>query len=685
MLSSYEKIAFLLALSLSVFLSWRSFSLMIKIINKGQGELHFDNLWQRVQKSLSSLFLQNTVLTSRPFISLVHSLVAWAFILYTLVNVGDVLSGYVVNFHFLGTGVVGNLYRLFVDIFSVLALVGVLLLLIRRFIFSSIELQISKNVLLLDSTREGIKRDSLIVGLFIFCHVGFRFLGESFSMASAGGDQWQFFASLLGTLWVGLESELLILLFHICWWFALGLILLFIPYFPKSKHAHLFMGPINYLTQPIRSSPGTMERIDFEDENAEQFGIATMAHMEKTQLLDAYACIMCNRCQMACPAYITGKELSPSALEINKRYYLNHNGRKFVNDYNKNSDEINHVATSNGEEANNLLLEFGLTESALWACTSCAACVEICPVGNEPMYDILNIRRDRVLMEAKFPAQLQNAFNGMERNGNPWNMNKDRMEWAREEPGLEVKTIEEKTDFDILFWVGCAGAFDQKGQKIAQSFTRILNSANVNFAVLGSKENCTGDSARRTGNEYLFAMMAESNVENLNKANVKKIVTTCPHCLHTLKNEYPQFGGNYDVIHHTQLIDELLSDGRLKVKLSENENVTFHDPCYLGRHNDVFDEPRHGMQKAGIKVLEMDRIRNRSFCCGAGGGNMWKEEEEGQDSVRRERFREAEKTKAEKLCTACPFCMTMLRDAGNELNSDLPVNDIAEIIADRLA
>ena len=668
MLTSFEKIVFLLALCLSVFLSWRSFSVMIKSINRGQGKLHFDHFGSRLSKSLSSLFLQNTVLTSRPVVSLIHSLVAWAFILYMLVNLGDVLAGYIANFHFLGTGLIGNIYRLFVDIFSVLALVGVSFLLIRRFIFSSDELQIRENVLLLDSARKGIKRDSLIVGFFIFFHVGFRFLGESFYLALSGADQWQPLASTVGTLWLGSDSEIFIILFHVCWWLALGLILLFIPYFPKSKHAHLFMGPLNYLTQPYRSAPGTMEKIDFEDENAEQFGIAKMEHMEKTQILDAYACIMCNRCQMACPAYITGKELSPSALEINKRYFLNQNSAKFAG----------------GEETNQSLLDYGLTESALWACTSCAACVEICPVGIEPMYDILNIRRDRVLMEAKFPGQLQNAFNGMERNGNPWNMNKDRMEWAKEGPGLDVKTVEEKPEFDILFWVGCAGAFDQRGQKIAQSFAKILNTAGINFAVLGSKENCTGDSARRTGNEYLFAMMAESNVENLNSANVKKIVTTCPHCLHTLKNEYPQFGGNYEVIHYTQLIDEMLSSGKLKINSDQEENITFHDPCYLGRHNNVFDEPRRGMKKAGIKVSEMDRIRNRSFCCGAGGGNMWKEEEEGQEAVRRERFREAEKTNAEKLCTACPFCMTMLHDAGNELNSDLPVSDFAEIIANRL-
>jgi Fe-S oxidoreductase len=642
--------------------------MMIKSIKRGQGQLYSDHLGLRLRKSLSSLFLQNTVLTSRPAVSLIHSIVAWAFILYMLVNLGDVLTGYIEGFHFLGTGIVSNLYRLFVDIFSVLALLGVFLLLVRRFVFTSSDLKIRENVLVPDSTLMGIRKDSFLVGVFIFLHVGFRFLGEGFYLANVGTDQWQPLASLFGLLWQGLGSEQLVFLYHACWWLALGLILLFIPYFPKSKHAHLFMGPINYLTQPYRSAPGTMEKIDFEDENAEQFGTAKMEHMDKTQILDAYACIMCNRCQMACPAYITGKELSPSAIEINKRYYLNQNGNSFAQ----------------GDDSEKGVLDFVLSESALWACTSCAACVEICPVGNEPMYDILNIRRDRVLMEAKFPSQLQNAFNGMERNGNPWNLNKDRMEWAKEVSGLEVKTIDESPNFEVLYWVGCAGAFDQKGQKIAQSFTKILNAANVNFAVLGAKENCTGDSARRTGNEYLFAMMAEANVETLNKAKVKKIVTTCPHCLHTLKNEYPQFGGNYEVIHHTEFIDNLLTSGKLNIKSDKEENITFHDPCYLGRHNLIFDEPRQGMQRIGVNLSEMNRTRNRSFCCGAGGGNMWKEEEEGQESVRRERFREAEDTNAEKICTACPFCLTMLRDAGNELESDLPVNDFAEIVAERL-
>jgi Fe-S oxidoreductase len=666
MLSFYERIAFIVVVLISVFLTWKSFSQMIQVINKGQGKLHFDDLPKRIIKAVKVFVLQNTVLKDRLALSIIHTFVAWAFILYFLVNVSDVLYGYIPNFHFLGTGTIGNIYRLFVDIFSVLAVFGVTFFLIRRFLYGSSKLNFNENIKLLASAKSGIKRDSLIVGLFIIGHVGFRFVAESFLLSSQP-DNWQPLASGFAVLWSGFSPETSLLFHHISWWLALGLILAFIPYFPKSKHIHLMIGPFNYLSRPERSAPGTLDKLDFEAEDAEQFGVAIIEQLDKTGLVDAYACIMCNRCQDACPAYKTGKELSPSALEINKRYYLNQNA--------------NLVLSEGSDTAP--IMEWALSESALWACTSCAACVEICPVGNEPMFDILNIRRDRVLMESKFPKQLETAFNGMERNGNPWNINKDRLEWVKEDESLQVKTVEQNPDFDILYWVGCAGAFDERGGNVARAFTKILNKAEVNFSVLGNKETCTGDSARRSGNEYLFSMLAEGNVENLNAAKVKKIITTCPHCLHTLKNEYPQFGGEYEVIHHSQLIEELEKEGKLQFN-SESQSITFHDPCYLGRHNGVYDAPRNVLSNSGLKINEMDRNRNSSFCCGAGGGNMWKEEEEGTEAVRRDRFKEAESTGSDVICVGCPFCKTMLNDAGNELESKLEVKDIAEIIAERL-
>lgn len=498
---------------------------------------------------------------------------------------------------------------------------------------------------------------------------GFRFICETFTIRIYGIDEWQPLASFFSGLWKNMNLNTAEIFQHVSWWLAIGLILLFIPYFAISKHAHLFMGPLNFFIRPNRLSPGTLEKIDFEKEDAEQFGVAKLEQLEKKLLIDSFACIMCNRCQDVCPAYATGKELSPSALEINKRYFINKNAKGLAAGQDTGSEFVGNL----------------ISESALWACTSCAACAEICPVGNEPIQDILNIRRDRVLTVAEFPHVLQNAFNGMERNGNPWNMARDRRtEWFEKDAGITVKTVDENPDFEFLYWVGCAGAYDERGQQIARAFAKILNKAGINFAVLGIYENCTGDSARRAGNEYLFSVIAESNIELLNSFNVKRIVVTCPHCLQALKNDYQQFGSKYEVIHHTEFIKDLIESGKLNIGSIDKKKIIYHDPCYLGRHNEIFIEPRSVLKSAGADLIEMDRTRNRSFCCGAGGGNMWKEEEPGSEAVRQNRIKEAHATGAETLYTGCPFCITMLTDATKELDMNIKVKDIAELIAEKI-
>ncbi len=670
MLTIIERVVFIIILFAMFFMTFRTFRMMFKVINRGQDKIYFDNIFSRISKALTVLVFQGTVLKSRTFVSLMHSLIAWAFILYMIVNIGDVIYGFTAFNISYALGFIGNIYRLFVDIFSVLAILAMAFFLIRRFIFSSERLKYNSNVLINESTLYGIRRDSLIVGFFIILHIGFRFIGESISFQIEHTDSWQPLAALASDLWAGFSLNHLIVLHHISWWIAIGLILAFIPYFPSSKHAHLFMGPINYLTKANYSEYGLLRPINFEVDSDEQFGVSKLEHLDKSHILDAYACIMCNRCQDVCPAYITGKSLSPSALEINKRYFINRNKRSLAA----------------GDGSSIILTQFSLDDSALWACSTCAACLEICPVGNEPMLDIINIRRDKVMMESDFPKQLQGAFTGMERNQNPWNINEDRLKWVGEsETEIKVPTIEENPDYEILYWVGCAGAFDQRGQKIAQAFARILNKADVNFAVLGNNEKCTGDSARRAGNEYLFAMMAETNIDTLNSVKAKRIVTTCPHCLHTIKNEYSQFGGDYQVIHHSEYIDDLIRSGQLTLNTDNtNRKYSFHDPCYLGRHNRIFEAPRKGLKASGINFFEMDRYRENSFCCGAGGSQMWKEEEEGKQSIRQNRINEAEKLNVDILCTGCPFCMTMLSDAVNELKYEMQIRDIAQIIADKI-
>jgi Fe-S oxidoreductase len=380
---------------------------------------------------------------------------------------------------------------------------------------------------------------------------------------------------------------------------------------------------------------------------------------------------MCYRCQEVCPAYNTGKVLSPAAMEINKRYFLNQEGARLAN----------------GEASSQTLIEFAIPTEAVWACTACGACTDICPVGNEPMRDIMDIRRALVLMENEFPTEFQNAYRGMERNVNPWNVSPaERMKWAE---GLDVPTFEENPEAEILWWVGCAAATDARAQKTARAFAEILNKAGVSFAVLGEGEQCTGDSARRSGAEHIFFELASANVQILNEVTKngapKRIVANCPHCLHTLMNEYSAFGGNYEVLHHTQFINELVGAGKLKVDAQKMmEKVTLHDPCYLGRQNGIVDAPRVALDSIGVKRVEMPRHGKQSFCCGAGGAQIWKEEEHGMEGVNEARFKEARATGAGTLAVGCPFCMTMLTDAAKGANSEMQVKDVAELVAEAM-
>ena len=666
MLTLPEKIVFIVVVLISLYAAYRVIDRIIHIIRRGQGEVDWSVARKRLRVVLKKTITLQPVFRLRFWPSLFHALVAWGFIYFLLVNFGDVLRAFIQEYQFLGNGTIGGLYRLGADILSVCVLVGMSALMIRRFGFKPSTLTTRHEVLLNHKARSGIRRDSAIVGGFILIHVGARFVGESFKVAAEGGDSWQPFASAVANLWAGWNESALIIGEHVAFWLALGSILAFIPYFLYSKHIHLFFAPINFLLKPERRSIGELGKLDFEDESVEQFGATHLEDLGWEQIMDSYACIMCNRCQEVCPAYNTGKVLSPAALEINKRYFLNYQGAQIAH----------------GEASEQSLLEFAISPEAVWACTACGACIDICPVGNEPMRDILDIRRALVLMENDFPEQLQIAFRGMERTQNPWNVPPtERMKWAE---GLPVPTIEENSEVDILWWVGCAPATDARAQKTAQAFAKVLNKAGVNYAVLGEMEGCTGDSARRAGNEYLFYEMALANIEILNEVAPKRIVTTCPHCLHTIKNEYPAFGGDYEVIHHTQLINELVDAGRLKLKQSDTQKITFHDPCYLGRQNEILIEPRSVLQDTQANLVEMPRHGNKSFCCGAGGSQMWKEEEHGNERVNASRFEEAQATGADTLAVGCPFCMVMLNDAKKDAEADMQVLDVAEIVAQAL-
>jgi Fe-S oxidoreductase len=674
MLTLVEKILFVVAVLISLYFTWKGVQRIVRIIGRGRGKPDWSLAWKRLGEVALKVGTFRPLFRFRLGPSLLHALIGWGFLFYLLVNLAELLQGYVPEYRFLqGTGTLGDVYRLLADLITLGVLVGISGMIIRRFVIRPDVLTVRESTMLDPRARVGIRRDSAIVASFVIVHAVGRLLGESVFLAGHGPDAWQPFATMVAGLFSGMNGGTRTVLEHLGFWMSLGSIVAFLPYFPYTKHIHLFFSPINYLLKPERKSIGQLSYINFEDESIEQFGATNLEHLGWEQLLDSYACIMCNRCQEVCPAYNTGKVLSPAALEINKRYYLNHEeGTKFAD----------------GEESKPLT-EWAISEEAVWACTACGACVDICPVGNEPMRDILDIRRSLVLMENNFPKQLENAFRGMERNVNPWAVPPtERMKWAE---GLDVPTIEQNPEPEILWWVGCAPATDARAQKTAQAFARILNASGLNYAVLGGNEQCTGDSARRAGNEYLFFELASANVEMLNEVKPPRIVTTCPHCLHTLKNEYPAFGGNYEVIHHTQLINELVGAGKIQLEVKsmsqqgdEKLEVTFHDPCYLGRHNHIFEAPREDLKAAGLITVEMPRHGAKSFCCGAGGAQMWKEEEHGTASVNHTRFAEAKATGAQTLAVGCPFCMTMLNDASNADGGEVAVKDVAEIVAERL-
>jgi Fe-S oxidoreductase len=655
-----EKILFVIAVIVSLYYTYQGVMKIIAHIGSGQGKIDWSLIPKRIGELIVKVGLFQPVFRFRLVPSILHGLIGWGFLSFLLINLADLIYAYT-GFKLLEhTGLFGDVYRLIADFANIVIILGILAMAVRRFILRPATLTTRAGTLLHPKARMGITRDSAIVATFIFIHNSMRFLGESFGVALAKQpDAWQPSISAVSKLWAGMDASALVAGEHIAFWLSIGAVVAFLPYFPYSKHIHLFFAPINFALKPERKSIGQLSYINLDDQSIEQFGAAKMKDLGWEQIMDGYACVMCFRCQEVCPAYNTGKLLSPAALEINKRYHLNNGG------------------------TTDIAMTELISEEAVWACTSCGACVDICPVGNEPMRDILDIRRNLSMMESVFPKQLESAFKGMERNMNPWNVSQgDRMKWA---DGMKVPTIEQNPEPEILWWVGCAPATDSRAQKTAQAFAKILNAAGVNYAVLGKSESCTGDSARRAGREDIFFGLASQNVEILNEVAPKRIVTTCPHCLHTIKNEYPAFGGNYEVIHHTQFINELVGAGKISMNLEgDNMKVTFHDPCYLGRHNKITDAPRTALQSAGVTTVEMPRNSAKSFCCGAGGAQMWKEEENGTARVNEMRFAEAKSTGADMVAVGCPFCLTMMTDAAKGAGSEMQVKDVAEIVAERL-
>jgi Fe-S oxidoreductase len=440
-------------------------------------------------------------------------------------------------------------------------------------------------------------------------------------------------------------------------WAHVLTILFFLTYLPYSKHLHILTAPFNVWA--ARTGPGgRLEPLSF-DESAEEedmrFGSGTVADLTRKEVLDALTCTECGRCQDVCPAFATGKLLSPKLVIMGLRDQL--------------------LAAEDSA-----LVPNAVPEESVWDCVTCGACVQACPVSIEHVDQIVDLRRHLVMVDANFPAESEPMLRDIERASNPWGRPQgERGDWAA---GLGVRVLEPGDPVpEYLYWVGCASSFDERARRTAQSVAKLLNAAEVDFAILGPRESCTGDPARRIGNEYVFQEFAAQNVATLNEAGVTKIVASCPHCFNTLANEYPDFGGNYEVMHHTEVLSRLVRDGRLSPKRSEELSVTYHDSCYLARHNDVLAPPRELVSAVGSPV-EMERSGKRTFCCGAGGAHMWMEER--GRGINEERVREAAETGAETLAVACPFCTVMLDDGVQASEQELRVVDVATLLAESI-
>jgi len=448
--------------------------------------------------------------------------------------------------------------------------------------------------------------------------------------------------------------------------------------FPFSKVRHLIIAPINLFFRNL-GPRGRLKPIkDFE--NAETFGVSQVEQYTWKQLLDMASCLECGRCTINCPTATTEKALNPKNLVITQREHLLAKSNFLLAVRGNKADE-----SEAGWEGPDMITEVA-TEQAIWDCTNCGWCEEGCPVGIEHIQRIDDMRRHLVLMESRFPQEATAAFKGIEVQGNPWGIAQEkRDEWAEGLGIPQMADLEDPSDIDVMYWVGCAGSYDERNQRVSRAFSSVMKQAGVRFAMLGKEEVCTGDPARRLGNEYLYATMAAQNLETINRYKPKRIVTQCPHCYHNLKKEYPDFGEvGYEVVHEAEFIDELMKAGRLKPNKSINRRVTYHDPCFMARHDRKWDSARQALGAIpGAEITDVDQSKNRTYCCGAGGGCMWKEEVGGH-RINAERFNQLTKAKPETVATGCPFCMTMMTDAmkAQSLEETMEVRDLSELIAE---
>ncbi len=659
-----------------------------RLMRIGPGESRFDNLCERLKRTREYALAQRRMPRYK-WAGYAHQVIFVGFIVLLLRSLMLWGRGYDADYSFWGLlhehSILGGIYAFLKDLFAVLVILGAAV-----FIYYRVVRRLPRMTL----SFEGMVILLIIVTMMVADVV---YDGARMALAAQRENdlvklvQPEFAGALVGFMMENLGEGTLRFLMHLGFWTHSALVLIFLNLLPVSKHFHVITAIPNVFFQSLdpRGRLPNVADIEGKIEREETLGLARIDQLSWKGILDLYTCTECGRCTDHCPAANTGKLLSPKHFTLDLRDYLYDNEQKLVAAGDGNGRPKSGANTGSGEQngaahkpitvADELVPQF-IKPEVLWACTTCGACETECPVFITYLDKIVDMRRHLVMEKSDFPAKLQNAFRGMETQSNPWSFPaSDRAKWA---DGLDVPLMRDKPDADVLFWVGCSASFDDRARKIARATANLLKAAGVNFAILGDEEQCTGDPARRAGNEFLFQMLAQANAETLNNYKPKQIVTTCPHCFNTLLNEYPDFGARFEVIHHSTFLARLIEAGKLKPVNRIDSRVAFHDSCYLGRYNDIYDAPRETLRKIpGLTVLEPAATRDRGMCCGAGGAQMFKEEEPGAERVNIRRTEQLLQTQPDAVASGCPFCQRMLIDGlAAKHREEVRQFDIAELL-----
>ncbi|HEX8851888.1 MAG TPA: heterodisulfide reductase-related iron-sulfur binding cluster [Pyrinomonadaceae bacterium] len=647
---------------------------------RGGASARFDRPAERIKLLLKHGVAQRRTARER-YAGLFHQFISYGFVVLTIATTVVALDA---DF---GTAIMrGRFYLYFqsfvVDLFGALVMVGVLLAAARRYL--------KRPPKLVYTDEAGL----ILAVIFLLCLQGFLIEGWRIAATDDPWGAWSPFGNFVARASQPLMSAETMRRAHAAvWWFHLVLSFGFIAWLPYTKLIHVLTAPLNIYTANLAPLGASLKHIDFE--RTESFGVNSLKGFTWKDLLDFDACTECGRCTAVCPANTVGKELSPRDIILGLRNLMHERPRDAFGLVSAEGNgthapgadaaltPADRAPTTDVEARKALPIIDAVPATAplpLWQCTTCAACMEACPAFIEQMPKIVDMRRFLVMEEAEFPESMQAAVMSLERRGHPFSGTQaTRLDWAA---GLNVPQVADARDAEVLLWVGCGGALIERNQRVTRATAQLLTQAGVKFAVLGREEKCSGDPARRIGNEFLFEQLAQENVTNLNRYGVKKVVTACPHCFNTFKNEYPHYGGSYEVFHHSEYLARLVDEGRLKPLSESGRKITFHDPCYLGRQNGVYDAPRRLVQiSSRAAPVEMERSRSRSFCCGGGGGMSFVDEPPDK-RVNQERAREAIETGADVLATGCPFCMTMLEDGINARKGerDVKVLDVSELL-----